>query len=101
MESGYIMCFTTTLNMLYIFKNYDTTTWDQLFEESVSWRLAADIGYGLVQSTTLVKQCFDAYKDTLAQARSMNAQERGSVQQVVADDWMNVRGGMWADPSKF
>lgn len=101
LEGQYINCFVTNLNMLYIFKNYDTTQWDQLFEEAVAWRLAADISYALVQSATLSKQCWDAYKEVLAQARSMNAQERGSIQQVVADDWMNIRGGMWSDPSKF
>ena len=101
LESGNIMCFSTTCNIMYIYKNYDTTTWDQLFEESVAWRLAADIGYGLTQSSTLVQSCYQAYQKTLDLARSMNAQDRGSVQQVQADDWMQIRGGMWSDPSRF
>jgi hypothetical protein len=101
LESGNLLCFSTAVNILYIFKNYDTTTWDQLFEEAIAWRLATDICYALTQSASLMKNCADGYKETLLLARSMNAQDRGSVEQIEADDWENVRGGQWQDPSRF
>lgn len=108
-EGGYICCYATTLNILYIFQQTDTTRYDALAASAIAWRLAAELAYPLVQSTTLAKTCMDAYLATMKDARSKNAQERGSLQQVVADSWSQARvsGGLdngfgqGDDPSKL
>lgn len=91
LESGYILNFKSTLNITYIYKLTDTTKFDPLLTESIAWRLAADLAYPMVQSVTLAQQCWKAFGDTMALARSKNAQERGSIQQVGAYDWLQAR----------
>ena len=92
-ENGNVLCNSDTVNMLYIFNNQDTTTWDDLLVETVAWRLACDLAYPLIQSAALLKECGDMYKYTLGLARSMNGQEQGSIEQIVADTWFNSRYG--------
>lgn len=74
----------------YIRKTTDTTLWTPYFDETLSTRLAADLAYHLVQSTTLTQVLMDTYKQMLAQARSFDAQE-GTPPEVEADDWLNAR----------
>lgn len=105
-EGSNFLCFSTSLNILYIFKQTDTTQYDELFESALAWRLASELAYGLVQSSALAKTCWEAYTETLKLARSVNAQERGALQQVTADDWSSARVksgtfGFGSDPSKL
>ena len=74
----------------YIRKTTDTTLWSPSFDETLAVRLASDLAYHLVQSTTLMAALMDIYVKMLAQARSFDAQE-GTPPEVEADDWLNSR----------
>lgn len=106
LEGGNFLCHVNVLNILYIFRQTDPTQFDPSFQEALEWKLATDLAYSLVQSVSLAENCYKAYLDALKLARSMNAQERGSVQQVIADDWSTARltsgsFGFGQDPSKL
>lgn len=75
----------------YIAKVTDPNQFDANFCEVLSLKLAADICYSLVQSVTLKASLDQLYKDAIKDARSFDAQESGSVQTVVADDWLMSR----------
>jgi len=68
----------------------DVSLWSPTFAEVLALRLAADIAYSIVQSTTLMREQFLIYEDFLAVARSFNGQE-GSVRQVTASQWLDSR----------
>lgn len=74
----------------YIRKTTDTTLWTPYFDEVLATRLAADLAYHLVQSTTLMQTLTDLYMRMLAQARSFDAQE-GTPPEVEANDWLDSR----------
>ena len=78
------------VNCKYIKKVEDTTLYTPIFDECLAARLAADLAYGLVQNLALQEQMLKFYEKILGQARSFDAQEQ-SVQQVIADDWLNSR----------
>lgn len=107
LENGYILTFATTMNILYVFKQTDTTKFEPLFTEALAWWLASDLAYALVQSTALMQNCATMFKNVMAEARSKNAQERGSLLAVVADNWTQARVtsgsslGLSDDPAKL
>lgn len=75
----------------YIAKVTDPNQFDTNFCEVLSLKLASDISYSLVQSVTLKQGLYQEYTLALRDARSFDAQESGSVQTIVADDWLLSR----------
>lgn len=75
MEGGKILANTNVLNLRYIYLCDDPTKYDALFSEVLATYLAWDISYALTQSTTVRSEMWEAYRELLRQARSVNAKE--------------------------
>ncbi len=69
----------------------DATQFDGQFVEVLAWALAAELAYPITQSNSLVASVRQEAKALLQEARSMNGQERGSIEQVGASEWLNAR----------
>ena len=78
------------ISILGIYQNTDPTSWDAQFAEALSWRLAMEIAFALVQSVPLKQEMEKGYKDSLAQARSTNA-VIGTPERLIADFWSSSR----------
>jgi hypothetical protein len=85
-----LLCDRDEVSIQYIRQVEDTQVFDSNFDEVLALRIAADLAYPLIQSTSLAQQMFVLYENQLALARSMDAQE-GSLEQVMADDWLFSR----------
>jgi hypothetical protein len=89
-ENRKILCNSETLTIRYISKDISTADYDPQFVEVLASKIAADICYSLVQSTTLKQLLIAEYQEKLAGARTFNAQEsRGD--RVYAEEWLNSR----------
>lgn len=64
-----------TLELLYIREELDPTLYDSMFDEMFACYLAWDLAYALTQSMTIKNNCWEAYREQLRQARSVNAKE--------------------------
>ena len=78
------------IKIKYIKRVTNTALFDANFVEALAFRLAADLAYAIVQSLSVQRQMFAAYKEFLRPARSFDAQE-GKLDQVRADEWFNER----------
>jgi hypothetical protein len=74
----------------YIKRITDVAKYPPHFLEALETRLASELAYTLVQSTTLKAELLQEYLLLLRDARSFDAQE-GSLPQTRADDWFNQR----------
>jgi hypothetical protein len=89
-ENRRILCNSETLVIRYISNAVDTADYDPLFTETLSAKIAADICYSLVQSSTLKQLLTKEYKEKLQEARAFNAHEsRGD--RTYAEEWLNAR----------
>lgn len=89
-EGRTILSNESELSVVYIRRNEDPASWDSCFAEALAWRLAREVAYNLTQSNALVKQCDDAYKAQLAEARSIDGAE-GIIKGLEADVWTRAR----------
>ena len=90
-EGEYILTNTdTALEVKYIYRNEDESSWDSSFAEAFAWRLAGEIAYALTQSTERTTTCMAGYDKALAYARSFSSTE-GTVSGFVADTWTDSR----------
>lgn len=89
-ENGQLLCNESSLNLRYIYRNEDESSWDAAFAEVMSWKLARDIGYHMTQSQSLVEACDKAYRAALQEARSMDGAE-GVMKGIEATDWLDIR----------
>lgn len=85
------------LNMYYIFRNVDESSWDNRFCEAFAWRLAMEAALSLAQSIPLKQEAEKSYQAALAAARSMNA-VIGTRPALEADIWSNARKGFRFNP---
>jgi hypothetical protein len=83
---------TVALNIKYIYRNTDESTWDARFCEAFAWRLAMELALGLTQSIPMKQEAEKSYNNSLAQARSMNA-VIGTLTPTIADQWTQARRG--------
>lgn len=90
-ESNQIVTNWSEVSILYGAMITDATKFDAQFTSVLIAELAAEICYPLTQSTALADRLAQEAKDKLREARSMNGQERGSIQQVGASEWLNAR----------
>jgi hypothetical protein len=85
-----IFCNDDNLKIKYIKDVTDTTMFDACFDEALSFRLAADLAYHLVQSQSIQQNMFKMYNESVKMARSFDAQEKGQ-DFVVADQLTVIR----------
>ena len=69
----------------------DPAQFDALLVDALAARLAADIAYSLVGSQQAQAQAWDVYRAKLAEARQIDAQEQGVVDEFSAPDWIESR----------
>lgn len=89
-EGDYIVTDSADISIKYIKKIESTAKYSATFAEALAAKLAADICYSLVQSTTLKQALIDEAKMAVREARSYDAQE-GTPQRVTANDWLVSR----------
>ena len=80
------------LNIKYIFRNLDPSSWDARFCEALAWRLAMELALSLTQSIPMKQECEKSYDKALENARSMNA-VIGTIPPLEADIWSLARKG--------
>jgi len=78
------------IKILYIKRVTAVSLYSPTFVEVLATRLAADLSYGLVQSTSYQQQLLAVYQELLRKARSFDAQE-GHLMNVQASEWVNSR----------
>lgn len=81
----------SSVKIRFIFRQTDVSKWSAGFREVMSFRLAADLAYPLVQSVNLSNKMHKLFRLQLSQARSFDAQEGFSQNQVDASSWINER----------
>lgn len=91
-ENGQILTNEPNLNIKYIFRQTDESSWDACFAEAMAWRLATDIAYALTQSITLAQACETKYKSVIAEARWSDSLQN-STKGLEADVWTRARRG--------
>lgn len=79
-----------TLSIEYIYFNEDPASYDDLFAEAFSAKLAAELCYPITKKTALVKTKWDEFAAKLREAKSANGQEI-SPEEPQADTFINSR----------
>lgn len=74
-EGRKILCDEESINLLYLARVTDPNQWDSLLIETIAARLAADISFSVVQSTSLTANLFAMYENKLSEARFTDATE--------------------------
>jgi hypothetical protein len=92
-EGRKILCDESTINMVYLARVTDPNEWDSLLVETIAARLAADVSFAMVQSTSLTSTLYALYENKLSEARFTDATEGtpGAVTGVVSS------GGLQSD----
>lgn len=85
-----ILCDETTLNVLYIQRNTDESSWSYPFTEAFIYRLASELAYGLTQSLPLRQEMFTQFQRVISEARSLDGAE-GIIRGFQADTWTDER----------
>jgi hypothetical protein len=80
-----LVCNSSTVIIKYV-KSVSESFFSNDFAELLAMLLARDLCYALTQSSTLLSQLDESYKQKIREVRSFDAQE-GSVNQVQAVDW--------------
>lgn len=91
-EGNCILSTEPTLNMIYIYRNTDESSWDARFCEAFAWRLCMELALSLTQSIPMFQAAQTAYKEALGQASAMNA-VIGTQPRLEADIWSQARRG--------
>jgi hypothetical protein len=78
------------LRLLYIGQITDPNEFGPLLADAIAVRLAAELAYPLTASTALSQALGQTYRDKLAEARAIDAQE-GTAGRILANDWVESR----------
>tara|TARA_R110000822_G_scaffold98351_5_gene222535 strand:+ start:2229 stop:2810 length:582 start_codon:yes stop_codon:yes gene_type:complete len=89
-ESGYILCDASTLNIRYVQQVTDPNRYDWLFIEALSARIAAELAIAIADNRALSVDLFNLFSTKLADARTADATE-GTPEDLTADTWLNSR----------
>lgn len=91
-EGNKILCDEDSLDIQYIYRNTDPSSWTPGFADALGWYLAKEIAYSLTQSLALEDFCDKKYMRVLAEARSTSGAE-GTIQGLEAETWTLSRRG--------
>lgn len=89
-EGGKVLTDEGTFKCRYISRVTNPALFDRSFAEALAFRLAADVGYSITQSTQLQQAMLAMYEMKLKMARSMDAQE-GTPEDIIEDNWIKRR----------
>jgi len=81
----------TTINVIYIHRNVDTTTYPETFIDALASRIALELTEHLVQSRTKKEAMAAEYAQAIRTARQINKLE-GTPNLLDDGDWLNARG---------
>jgi hypothetical protein len=62
-----------------------------MFVEALSARISAELAVTLAESNSLYQNMMEMYQRKILDARSMDAQESGGQDEIVADTWLGSR----------
>jgi hypothetical protein len=74
-EGRKLLCNESTVKLKYVARIVDTNEYDQLLIETLAARLAADVSFALVNSTSLMQQMESLYDSKIREARFVDATE--------------------------
>jgi len=80
----------TTINIIYLFRNTDTTTYPQIFIEALATRIAFELTEHLVQSRTKKETMAAEFTQVMSQAMRLNALE-GTPNILDNGSWLDSR----------
>ncbi|MGD9742285.1 MAG: hypothetical protein AB7J30_13030 [Hyphomicrobium sp.] len=78
------------LSLLYVGRASDPNEFGPLLADTISARLAAELSYALAGSASLAETLARSYRDKLAEARAIDAQE-GTPDRFTATEWLESR----------
>ena len=91
-ENGQVLTDQTSLNMIYVFRNEDVTTWGPGLMDAVVLRLASRLAKPITGSDDLSFKMFDKSRDSIAELRYQDAQQ-GPTDYYAGSTWDNSRLG--------
>jgi|TARA_R110000822_G_scaffold28102_2_gene83716 hypothetical protein len=89
-ENGKILCDSSALKIRYIFEVTDPNSFDEMFIETFSYRIAQQLAISLSDSVKLSETMERQYNRTLRLARNAGANE-GNPEVLDASSWLNSR----------
>ena len=89
-EGRLLLCNSSSIKIRYIKEVTDTSVFSPQFADALSYRIAAELAYGLKLSNTLMEQMEARYDRAIKNARSYDAQE-GSPQRIMRDSFILSR----------
>ena len=89
-EGNKVLSDSSTIKARYIKRITAPAEYDSIFIEAMALRLAADLAYSLVQSSTLSQNLLAEYERHMALARSIDAQE-GTAPDLIDDSFIEAR----------
>mgnify|MGYP003631327884 CR=1 FL=1 len=90
-ENGKLLTDENPAKILFIYRVEDVNLFDSMFVEALSARLSAELAVTLAESNTLYQNMMEMYQRKILDARSMDAQESGGQDEIVADTWLGSR----------
>lgn len=85
-----LLCNSGEINIRYIKNLTDTTLFSPMFDELLALKIAKNLSYALVQSSTLRDALTRDIKERVGEVRSIDAQENGR-QSFEANEWIDIR----------
>lgn len=89
-EGTQIVTDSSELNILYIFRQKVTSTYDSLLVQAIALRLATEIAQDITGKTELKQDLMNKFREVMSEARSADAAE-GTPQKIEADLWLQSR----------
>lgn len=89
-EGRKILSNQSTCKITFLARITDTEEYDSLLRSTIAYRLAAETAYAITGSTSVSSAMQTLYNERLREARSIDAME-GVPEQIVADDFINIR----------
>ena len=74
-EGRKILSDEAAINLVYLARVTDPNQWDSLLNEAIAARLASEVAFALVQSTSLTANLYALYESKLSEARFTDATE--------------------------
>ena len=90
-EGDKLLANDTTVSILYIKAITDVSRFSKTFTEALANLLASELAYPIAQSTNLSDYYYKKFRAVIADARSFNAQEGFTRNQIEANTWLNAR----------
>lgn len=99
-EGGVLLCDSDEVSLKYIADDVAVTAGDELFVETLEWRLAFNISKTLSESDSIRKIAWDGYQQAISMAKFIQSTENSQLQ-MEANDLIDARigyGGFVRDP---